>query len=393
MGFVEGIVKGIVNGEPVPIAGAMVKSDTGLADVATDENGYFKIDLLVLGSYNLEIFCPGFEKQSNPFTLTAEQPEHDLGVVVLAQYIENSFPPTDGEADANVQAGVIVLSWIPPAESQEDVAEYNIYRSRTPNINKSKDLITTVPADTLIYYDVIPPEDFGRVLYYQIESVDAALNPSIELLSITSPAVVAPPVPQLKDPADGSLVLDFPFELSWHPVEDDYLEGYTVQLSSSPDFPQDERTQELPADLSCKHTINSELASGTWYWRVNAVYQRNVKSGWSETRSIITMGDEEPDTTVPYLQISPQILRQGEVRISYYLTTDANVLLRIFNLKGQLSKSWIRATRHPACMNTHRAASTPTVSLCVRIVVVWEKECTMNTVCVRLRSRKPGTST
>ena len=32
-------------------------------------------------------------------------------------------------------------------------------------------------------------------------------------------------------------------------------------------------------------------------------------------------------------------------------------------------------------------------TLCVRIVVVWEKECIMIMVCVRLKSRKPGTST
>ncbi len=274
---------------------------------------------------------------------------YDLGEIVLPSDDDHPNPPALTAADADRHVGIVVLEWVPPTEDSDDVAEYNIYRSLSETIDRSQPPVATVDAGTLIYYDAFEPGDYGRRYYYQIESVDAALNKSKEASNVLSAVVVAPPVPVLSEPEVGVLVTeaDYPFELSWETVENEDLTGYSVQLSTSPDFPQDSRTQLLSAGTSDNSvSIVQLLGQGTWHWRVRALYQFGVKSQWSETRYFVALGQDNT-MVAPYLNANPQILREGEVKISYYLTTDAKVALRIFNLKGQFVKTLDSGNKAP----------------------------------------------
>lgn len=338
MGYVEGIVQG---DDDSLISGAVISSDTGLSDVHTDETGWFRLGPLVLGNYNLEVAAPRFTKSEYGFGLTTSDPEHNLGTIILPSDNDPPYPPILIKADEEQQKGVVVLTWSAPSTNPDDVAEYNIYRSLAEPMDRNTPPIATVTKDTLVYYDIIEPEGFEHTFYYQIESVDAAGNPSAEGSNVLSTKVVTPPVPEASLPAEGAVITEFPLDFTWIAVEDPNLNGYSIQLSSSPDFPGDSRTQLLSGDSALQCTIIEPLTQGTWYWRVNALFDCNalvVKSAWSEIKTFVTLTDDT-DRVAPYVNIAPQILRHDEVKISYYLTMNAKVQVRIFNLKGQLVKT------------------------------------------------------
>ena len=139
MGVVKGTVKGRCEGELGTIVGAVINIlDTGLNEVTSDENGLFKSAPLVLGDYTLEITAPSYQKQSFPFTVSSADPyELDLGDLILDWDDIPPNSPTIISADPRQQAGIIVLEWEPPIVNPEDVKEYNIYRSRTENIDRN----------------------------------------------------------------------------------------------------------------------------------------------------------------------------------------------------------------------------------------------------------------
>ena len=336
MGVVKGTVKGRRAGELGIIAGAAINVlDTGLNEVTSDENGLFKSGPLVLGEYTLEISAPSYQKQPFPFAVSSTDPyELDLGDLILDWDDVPPNPPTIIAADAAKHVGIIVLEWEPPIVEPEDVKEYNIYRSKAENIDRNVAPLTTVSAEALTFYDNFTSQDFGCTFYYQIEAMDSAGNKSEEGSNIVFAKVIAPPVPEPLEPEKAALVVEYPLAFSWQPVEDKDFIGYSIQISSSPDFLQD--TQTFQSGTAANFSLASPLPQGTWYWRVNAIYDRDIQSAWSEAVEFITIVTEDNPYQVPYIKIEPQILNQGKVDISYYLTCDASILLRIFNLKGQL---------------------------------------------------------
>ncbi len=243
------------------------------------------------------------------------------------------YPPTLIAANANRHVGIIVLEWEPPTINPENVAKYNIYRSSTEFVVRNQP-VATVNAAQLIYYDVFQLKDFGCTFYYIIESVDTAGDKSEEASNMLWATVVAPLVPELNRPADGSLVTEFPLILSWQTVIDDDLIGYLVQLSKTSDFSQQTQIQSRVDALNNTYKI-SYLNEGTWYWRVKALFDRNVESAWSNTSILLVEGSYQ---LTPFLLITPRVLTQGEVKLSYYLDTEAKIIVRLFNLRGQLVK-------------------------------------------------------
>ena len=339
MRMVRGIIKGEKEGVTNILPGAEVRVlASQLNPVYSDGNGIFQLGPLVEGEYQFEIRKFQYSKETITRVISVVDPyeyEFDLGELILPWDDKAPNPPTFILADAARHVGIIVLEWEPPAIEPEDVERYNIYRSKTENIDiNSVAPIDTVSAETLIYYDRFDAKDFGCTFYYRIQSEDGGGNKegaSNEL----SETVIAPPIPIPLEPQGGALVAEFPMTFSWQKVENVDFRKYSIQLSSSPDFPNDERTQLLPCNSSPTFTLNSPLIQGTWYWRVNAIYERDVESAWSEAVEFITITTDDNPYLVPYLKITPQVLRQGNVDISYYLTTGANVLIRVFNLKGQ----------------------------------------------------------
>ena len=108
-------------------------------------------------------------------------------------------------------------------------------------------------------------------------------------------AYAAPPAPTLAAPADDANVV-VPFALSWSAVNDPAgVTAYNWEVSPSPNF-----TSVILLDSTSGATQDtvSGLASGSYYWHVQAVNGFFEQGAWSQTRSfnVTGVGNGSPGT-------------------------------------------------------------------------------------------------
>src|SRR5215208_6896184 len=100
-------------------------------------------------------------------------------------------------------------------------------------------------------------------------------------------AQAAPSAPAPLSPASGAS-LQIPFAISWSPVSDPAgIVAYNWQVSSSSSF-----SPVILLDSTSGETQDtvSGLATGTYFWRVQAVNGSFVQGAWSAARSFVVTG-------------------------------------------------------------------------------------------------------
>ncbi len=121
----------------------------------------------------------------------------------------------------------------------------------------------------------------------KIHPVVRVLSIFVLVLAAVSPAAAAVPTPTLLSPAAGAN-LPTPFTISWSAVTDPSgILAYNWQVSTSSTF----------SNVIAHNSTNGQtqdtlsgLASGTYFWRVQAVNNALVQSAWSAARSFNVTG-------------------------------------------------------------------------------------------------------
>jgi hypothetical protein len=93
------------------------------------------------------------------------------------------------------------------------------------------------------------------------------------------PIIVPPFPPKADGPEDGKRLLNPELVLSWTPVEGAL--GYRLQISDKPDMTRPQTELRLTSNA---HIWNVPQP-GVWYWRVAALGEANVSSGYAPTRT------------------------------------------------------------------------------------------------------------
>jgi hypothetical protein len=93
------------------------------------------------------------------------------------------------------------------------------------------------------------------------------------------PIIIPPYPPKADAPDEGKRHLNPELVLSWTPVEGAL--GYRLQISDKPDLSRPQVELRL---ITNAHIWNAPTP-GTWYWRVAALGESNVSSGYAPARS------------------------------------------------------------------------------------------------------------
>jgi len=128
--------------------------------------------------------------------------------------------------------------------------------------------------------------------YWRVRGVDGAGNSS----SWTSAwnftvDTAAPGIPQLLSPASGTRTKDQTPDLDWSDVSDLTVVSYSLQYSTSATFVSN--VVNVSGLTASAYTPTTNLAQGTYYWRVKAIDRAGNDSGWSSAWNFII------DTTAP----------------------------------------------------------------------------------------------
>src|SRR5215212_11691465 len=114
-----------------------------------------------------------------------------------------------------------------------------------------------------------------------------------------TPTVSGPPAPSPLAPANGAQVT-VPFTISWSAVSDPRgIVAYNWQVSPSSTFSP---VIQLNSTSGQTQDTVSGLATGTYFWRVQAVNGNFVQGAWSQPRSFTVTGPAPGTLGAPALQ-------------------------------------------------------------------------------------------
>jgi len=337
MGEISGCV--LKNGDP--LTGATVFIEELDRTYETNSSGNFTVDCLMEGSYTVIIRYPGYSSIIETIQLLHGQ-LLDIGNVNL--FADNIPPnsPKNLTAESSLHYGMIVLNWDEPdiaeGENEEDTEFYKIYMSASADVKRnSQNLVGTSYSTS--WSDVFDAKNFGRTFFYVVEAIDRAGNPSIAASNVASAKVIPPPVPEIISPKNRDLVRDTAPALRWDGSalynSNDFI-GYTIEISSDSNFSGNKTSSQDIEPNQEEHTLENQLAQGTWYWRVCARFNTGVKSGWSSVGEFVSTTLFDTTHLVPYINVGPNVMQDEFVTIRYLLTSNARVTLRIFDLDGAL---------------------------------------------------------
>ncbi len=132
--------------------------------------------------------------------------------------------------------------------------------------------------------------------YWRVRAVDGAGNPSewTAAWSFTVDATT-PPVPVLASPSNGKAITDSTPWVDWSDVTDPSGVHYQIQVDDDSGFGSPEFSRTWINSSSC--VVTTELADGTYYWKVRVVDGAGNAGAWTAARSVVV------DTTAPCLPV------------------------------------------------------------------------------------------
>jgi len=316
----------------IGLADAMLSLEGTELATTSIEGGLFELKLLVAGDYELLAQAKNYQRVRVSFSITAGK---DLLMEDIVLEWDTILPnePKELSADSDTHVGIIVLSWNEPDPASDDeIAEsYNIYRSQTDDVQRTAKFFLASVKNTA-YRDIGTEKDFGKTFYYIVEAVDGAGNISDLSSNKVSATFIAPPIPSPVSPVDRDLFADEAPVFEWEMVTNPDLKGYLIQISTDPSFPNDKTVTKECTELT--FTWPQKLEQSLWFWRIKALFNE-VESSWSDVNEFVTILADNT-ALVPYINVVPSIFRDAHVKIGYFLTNEANVELRVFNLGGKL---------------------------------------------------------
>lgn len=306
--------------------------------LAIDAVGEFSIPLLA-GIYSLKIKAPLFRTYSQKNITVVEGEDKELGQVIILLDQTRPNAPRELKVDSSYP-GVLVLTWREPEEAEdgEIASSYNIYRGEKESFQRTKENLLHAEFTATELDDKFLVVDFGKTFYYQIEAVDAAGNISLAATEIVGGTVAIPSVPQLLAPKGRELILDEELIFEWEAVP--AAVGYELELSYlNPDFVPG-KTVSKKVDQGNEYQWAEALKQGRWFWRVRAVFEKEIVSAWSEPYEFVASSLVDNQDLVPYFTLTPNIVLDQGMQISFLLTKPATVSLKVYNLGGECVTSF-----------------------------------------------------
>lgn len=325
--------------DTVPLEGVTVSIEGIGLSMTTQADGNFSFKWVLEGEYQVILEKKKYKKKPVKATLLNE--DLDLEDQELEGDDIPPNEPTDLQADADSHVGLIFLTWTEPSPAKdEEIADfYNIYRSQTESFHRvSSEIIGTSKITS--FYDFIEEENFGKTFYYWVEAVDSAENPSKATTEVAFATVKTPAIPVAVGPNNRELFIDKAPTFEWEIEEDSDLSGFIIQVSKEATFAESKTFTQETNNLNLSYTWPELLSESVWYWRLKAKFKsvdnKVVKSGWSTTNEFVSLSTTNTQNLVPFINVVPNVFRDQNVRISYLLTEEATVEIKIFNLGGKL---------------------------------------------------------
>ena len=330
----QGKITGRVIDEPslAPLAGAQVKA-LGLQIAAiTNSNGEFSLEHVSVGNVELEVSKKGYIREMVTVKLAA------AGILDLNIAIEQEaeIPGSPAFLTANSQSGKVTLEWTSPGNGRLGALRYNLYRSETPNIKAMNPapLAAELTATRWVDTTAIP----GKIYYYAITAVSVTSHESAFSNEVKATSLPQS-MPVLVAPSLNTVIHNNYVVMRWEPVLG--ASHYYIEYSLSPKFTSEQtrrRTIRTGTEL-----VDLGLSDGNWYWRVQAIFEDNTVSEFSQigTFSVVnTLSGNSPE--VAFFDLWPKVVgKEPYVNIHYILNVgDHLVTIRVFDLNGRCVKTF-----------------------------------------------------
>jgi len=220
-------------------------------------------------------------------------------------------PPEDVSATDGTYSDRVRITWTPSAESDK----YAVYRATSAETNLAVDISGDIPGASNDYNDTTGLDNSNY--YYWVKSGNiygwsGFSDYDIGFRSSSSP----PDKPVNQSPADGSLQ-NFPVALSASVYNDAGgwpFENSKWQLSSEVSFSSPREFQGGPTNIV--DALSGMIFTGTNYWRVSYMSDRNKWSDWSDSTTFIV----ERDVNSPYYFFDTfnNVSGSGDANMGYY---------------------------------------------------------------------------
>ncbi len=292
----------------------------------TDAAGAFIFSAFPAGSYSLTLQKAGWQTYVLPesFQLEAGRAKNFALSLELAQDGQPPAAPEEISVDTAL-AGVAIVSWHPAAVGAP-AAFYNVYRAAS---QEPPSLAAYSLTDTRwIDYDV----EQGREYAYIVTALDSAGRES-EGRSSAAVRISSIAVPGLIEPRE-SIAEAGDVTFKWGEVAD--AAAYELMIADNAQFAEPQVIQAQTAS----QTVS--LSGGVWYWKVRAVNSVGKKGPCSLPAKFAIAGGSADALSIAQLLTSPNpfSFNQNKMRITFQITQEAKVKLRIYSLSGRLVQDY-----------------------------------------------------
>ena len=155
----------------------------------------------------------------------------------------------------------------------------------------SLDVVPDVAGNTVITVTFAPQESGNSGASLTVSS-QGAQDVTVVIAGNASLPVVAP----VMLPADSAAIDTTSFCAQWTDASpSQYVEQYVLEVASSPEFdPADSCYRVITAITDSAWVVDSLMAGGTYFYRVQAVYTDGTVSAWSNVEEVTLLQPEPP---------------------------------------------------------------------------------------------------
>lgn len=334
----EGKIAGRVTDEQTsaPLAGVLVKVLGTQLEAETNSSGEYTLANVPVGEVQLEIAKVGYLRKLVEVELTT------AGISNLNIALEQGeeIPGSPAFLTATSQRGKVILEWTAPGGQE---LRYNLYRSETPTFDGVTPLVTDISTTYWVDTTAIP----SKIYYYAVSAVSVT-NHESGLSNIVKASSQLHRIPVLVEPGANSVIYNTYVVMRWEPVIG--ASHYYVEYSLSPKFaPEHTRRRTIRTGTEL---VDLGLTPGNWYWRVQAIFEDDTVSDFSEvgTFSVVNTTDS---AEVAFFDLWPKVVgREPYVNIHYVLNVEDHfVTIRVFDLNGRCVKTFFE--NYPAKAGHH----------------------------------------
>jgi hypothetical protein len=264
-------------------------------------------------------------------------------------------PAAEAAINSTAVRGGLTLTWKKPAAAAEDgdfPVEYRVFRSEVQSAASTyqevqdnyEQIGDPVLAEDKTEFSFLDNQvDAGKPYYYYIASLDYKGNGAVSVQLTAQSQAAAMPKPLLPDetaPAvNGAIAFTWEEPVVYYeddPAYTDTVVSYTLEYAAKEDF-SDAVAQAGLSENS--FALQERLDAGTYWWRVRAHYASTVRSPFSSPNSFVVVETAGDPLVTSYLAVSPSVIKtKAPCVVSYVLSEDAVVSLKIFNSKGRVVK-------------------------------------------------------